>query len=193
MCDAVKRAKFVLGLTFLLLAAGAGGCVFVIDTGSLRRPAKPAATTEQRAEPVPAEPKSNPPSETVAALEKLVHEQVNEYRAGRNLPALKLDPRISERCRAHSAAMASGGAAFSHDGFELRVKAIGKEISYRSAAENLAYNLGYSDPVKQAVQGWIKSPGHRKNMEGQFDLTGIGIVQNAKGEYYFTQIFIRRW
>jgi uncharacterized protein YkwD len=188
----VKRIKFVLGLTFLLLAAGAGGCVFVIDTGSLVRPGKPAATTEQRAEPVPAEPKSNPPSETVAALEKSVHEQVNQYRAGRNLPALKLDPRISERCRAHSAEMASDRAPFSHDGFEERVKAIGKQISYRSAAENLAYNLGYSDPVKLAVEGWIKSPGHRKNMEGEFDLTGVGIVQNAKGKYYFTQIFIRR-
>lgn len=180
--------KFVLGLMFLLLAAGAGGCVFVIETGSQVRPGKPAAT----AEPVPVETKSNPPSETVEALEKSVHEQVNQYRAGRNLPPLKLDSRISERCRAHSLAMASDRVTFSHDGFEERVKAIGKQILYRAAAENLAYNFGYSDPVKPAVEGWIKSPGHRKNMEGEFDLTGVGIVQNAKGEYYFTQIFIRR-
>jgi uncharacterized protein YkwD len=40
----------------------------------------------------------------------------------------------------------------------------------------------------QAVDGWIKSDGHRKNMEGQFlILTGTGL-RNAKGEYYFTQL-----
>jgi uncharacterized protein YkwD len=29
-------------------------------------------------------------------------------------------------------------------------------------------------------------------MEGNFDLTGIGVSKNAKGEYYLTQIFIKR-
>jgi uncharacterized protein YkwD len=55
----------------------------------------------------------------------------------------------------------------------------------------VAYNQGYSKPDEQAVEGWIKSSGHRKNMEGDFDLTGIGITKNAKSEYYFTQIFIK--
>ncbi len=100
--------------------------------------------------------------------------------------------RICEQSRLHSQAMASGQVPFSHNGFEARVKAIGESIPYRSAAENVAYNQGYSNPDQQAVEGWIKSPGHRKNMEGQFDVTGIGITKNAKGEYYFTQIFIKR-
>ncbi len=125
-------------------------------------------------------------------MEESVHQQVNQYRQSRNLPPLKLDARISEQCRIHSQAMASGEATFSHNGFEDRVKAIAKSISYRKAAENLAYNMGYSKPGEQAVEGWIKSPGHRKNMEGDFDITGVGITKNAKGEYYLTQIFIKR-
>jgi uncharacterized protein YkwD len=29
-------------------------------------------------------------------------------------------------------------------------------------------------------------------MVGAYDLTGIGIAKNAKGEYYYSQIFIKR-
>ncbi|HIK29265.1 MAG TPA: CAP domain-containing protein [Oscillatoriaceae cyanobacterium M7585_C2015_266] len=125
-------------------------------------------------------------------MEEKIYQQVNQYRVSRNLPPLQLDPRISEVCRAHSKAMSEGKVPFSHQGFEQRMKILSQSIPYRSAAENIAYNLGYSEPATQAVQGWIKSPGHRKNMEGNFNLTGVGVVQNAKGEYYFTQIFIRR-
>ena len=127
---------------------------------------------------------------SIADLEKSVHQQVNQYRQKLNLPPLTLDPVISEQSRIHSQNMADGKVPFSHDGFESRVKAIAMEIPYSKAAENVAYNQGYSDPVSVAVEGWIKSPGHRQNMEGDFNLTGVGIAVNSKGEYYFTQIFI---
>ena len=146
-------------------------------------------------------PPDTPPSSTVsqgttssefAALEQSVHQQINQYRKSRNLPPLTLNASITEQARLHSEAMASGQVPFGHNGFEGRVKAIAKSISYRAAAENVAYNQGYSNPDQQAVQGWLKSPGHLKNIVGDFDLTGIGVTKNAKGEYYFTQIFIKR-
>ena len=142
---------------------------------------------------LPATPVATPSSEMLSptALEKSVHEQVNKYRVSRNLPPLTLDPRIIEQARIHSQNMASGKIPFSHNGFEERVEAIGKSISYRGASENVAYNLGFQEPDRNAVEGWINSPGHRKNMEGNYNLTGIGIAKNAKGEYYFTQVFIR--
>ncbi len=88
--------------------------------------------------------------------------------------------------------MASGKVPFSHQGFEQRVSIIRRQIPYQAAAENVAFNQGYSNPAEQAVEGWIKSDGHRVNIEGQYNLTGIGIVKNAKNEYYFTQLFINR-
>ena len=127
------------------------------------------------------------------ALEQSVYQQINQYRQSRNLPALKLDSRISEQARAHSQAMANGRVPFSHQGFDQRVKAISSTIPYQEAAENVAYNQGYQNPDRQAVEGWIKSSGHRHNIQGNYNLTGIGIVKNAQGEYYFTQIFIRSW
>jgi uncharacterized protein YkwD len=138
---------------------------------------------------------TNLASSSITDLEKTVNQQVNQYRASRKLPPLSVDPRITQQARIHSKNMADGKVKFSHDGFEGRAKAILSEgsanaIPYQSVAENVAYNLGYSDPVRNAVDGWIKSDGHRKNMEGQFNLTGIGIAKNAKGEYYFTQLFV---
>jgi uncharacterized protein YkwD len=29
-------------------------------------------------------------------------------------------------------------------------------------------------------------------MIGRYNLTGIGVAQSAQGEYYFTQIFVRK-
>ncbi len=131
-------------------------------------------------------------SSQYAAMEQSVHQQINQYRKSRNLPPLTLNAQITEQARLHSADMASGRVPFSHNGFEGRVRAIAQSIAYRSAAENVAYNQGYSNPGEQAVEGWLKSTGHRQNIEGNYDLTGIGITKNAKGEYYFTQIFIKR-
>ena len=127
----------------------------------------------------------------ITDLEKAVNQQINQYRASKKLPPLRVDPQMTQIARIHSQNMANGKATFSHDGFEGRAKAI--TIPYQSVAENVAYNMGYSDPVRKAVEGWIKSEGHRKKMEGQFNLTGIGIAKNPKGEYYFTQLFVRSW
>jgi uncharacterized protein YkwD len=63
-------------------------------------------------------------------------------------------------------------------------------LDYDSAAENVAYNLGYSSPSNEAVSGWLKSPGHLKNLQGKYNLTGVGVATNDKGEVYLTQIFL---
>lgn len=131
-------------------------------------------------------------SSSFTALEQSIHQQINQYRQSLKLSTLTLDPRISELARIHSQNMANGKVPFSHQGFEQRVQNIRQVITYRAASENVAFNQGYTNPGQQAVQGWIESNGHRVNIEGQYNLTGIGIVKNAKGEYYFTQIFILR-
>ncbi len=132
------------------------------------------------------------PSKPPSAMEKSIHQQINQYRQARKLPPLTLDARISEQAKIHSQNMASGKVPFSHQGFDERVSAIRRQLSYRAAAENVAFNQGYSNPSKQAVDGWIKSNGHRVNIEGQYNLTGVGVVKNAKNGYYFTQLFINR-
>jgi uncharacterized protein YkwD len=86
--------------------------------------------------------------------------------------------------------MARNGNKISHRDFKERAEDIKSEIRYRRVAENVAANAGYGDPAQQAVEGWKTSPGHRKNMLGDFSLTGIGIAQSSDGTYFFTQIFV---
>ena len=125
------------------------------------------------------------------SLELTTHNLVNRYRQYRNLPPLVADPAILAQAKAHSEEMARSGT-MNHDGFARRADLVSQTIVYRSVAENVAFNGGHGQPDRVAVQGWIASPGHQRNMLGQYDLTGIGVAKNAKGEYYFTQIFIRK-
>lgn len=129
-------------------------------------------------------------TEEMSNLVTEVHRQINQYRSSLNLEPLSLHPQISQEALTHSQNMARQKVGFSHQGFTSRIEAIEKQISYRSAAENVAYNQGNRDPVSQAVAGWLKSEGHRQNIIGNYNLTGIGVAKNRQGEYYFTQIFI---
>jgi uncharacterized protein YkwD len=117
---------------------------------------------------------------------------INQHRASQGLAPLASNATIAKQAKQHSQNMATGKVPFGHDGFDQRAKEIGKEIPIASAGENVAYNRGASDPAQRAVQGWLNSPGHRRNIEGNFSLTGIGVSRNSKGEIYFTQIFIRK-
>jgi uncharacterized protein YkwD len=128
---------------------------------------------------------------TVDELESAIYNQINLHRMSLYLPPLVIDPVISAQAKAHSLTMAKTGN-MSHDGFNERVDSVAQTIAYRSAAENVATNMGYDRPDKMAIEGWIESPGHYRNIIGRYDLTGVGVVQDAKGEYYFTQIFIRK-
>jgi uncharacterized protein YkwD len=113
---------------------------------------------------------------------------VNDYRKKKGLPALEMNPVISEQAAKHSSNMASKRTPFSHDGFEDRVKVItGKLGTIRSSAENVAYG---DLSAEEVVAGWIKSAGHRKNIEGaKYTITGIGVARDKEGTIFFTQIF----
>lgn len=124
------------------------------------------------------------------ALNEQILYYVNKYRASKGLSALEFNEAMNDQARLHSQHMANGSTAFGHDGFEGRVATIGKKIGRVSAAaENVAYGNLDAEGV---VKGWINSPGHRKNMEGKYLLTGIGTADGRNGIIYFTQIFVNQ-
>lgn len=127
----------------------------------------------------------------IPEIEQRVHTLINQYRVDQGLAPLTMSDVITTQCRNHSRNMADGTVPFSHDGFQDRVDAISIQISISHAAENVATNSGYSDPAQVAVDGWIKSEGHKKNIEGNYDLTGVGVSQSAEGGYYLTQMFAK--
>ena len=56
-----------------------------------------------------------------------------------------------------------------------------------SGAENVAYG---AETAEEVVRMWLKSPGHKKNIEGKYNYTGIGIARGRNGQLYYTQLFI---
>jgi len=144
---------------------------------------------------------------------------VNEHRKSMGLQALQMIKIASVKAAEHSADMAQHKTGFGHEGFEERVKYIANQLAFNGnitddsigikrskkalgnvvqqpiynansyqAAENVAYG---KLTAKMVVEGWLNSPGHRKNMEGKYALTGIGVAKDEKGIVFYTQIFIQ--
>ena len=122
-------------------------------------------------------------------LEREVHQLINEHRISQNLPPLTLNETITKEARNHSRAMAKRKIPFGHHGFVKRVQRIARALPYSLAAENVAYNRGYAYCAGNAVEGWLRSSRHRKNISGNYRFTGIGVAKDPYGGYYFTQIF----
>ena len=114
---------------------------------------------------------------------------VNEYRHSKGLKPLQANSFISSVALDHSRDMLSGKTPFGHEGFRDRIDRIKKKLGpIHVAAENVA-----SGPMgaREVVDGWLHSPGHRRNIEGDFRLTGIGLAYGRRGMIYFTQIFTK--
>lgn len=125
-------------------------------------------------------------------MEESILRYVNDHRRSKGLATLQMSNVASEQAYQHSKNMATGKTGFGHEGFEQRVQVIKQAmgVSYMSAsAENVAYGQLSADAV---VKGWINSAPHRKNMEGNYTLTGIGLYKDRKGVIYFTEIFLRK-
>ena len=147
---------------------------------------KPASSTTTTTTAKPALPK--PSTATIApGLEDQILTLINQHRKAKGLTALANNPVIEAEARRHTVAMASHRSPFGHDGFAYRSKVITSRVEGITAtAENVAYG---SKTAREVVDGWLKSPGHKKNIEGKFRLTGIGIARDEKSVLYFTQIF----
>ncbi len=114
---------------------------------------------------------------------------VNQYRMRHFLRPLKMSETISIEAEKHSRDMANKSMPFGHTGYTGRMKRLYTKFDHcRGGAENVAY---YKTDAKKLVDAWMASPGHRQNIMGGYNLTGIGIAYSKKGWAYYTQIFLR--
>ena len=115
---------------------------------------------------------------------------LNQERARFGLPPLRQNRMVSQAAATHACDMQRNGF-FGHQGsdgttaFE-RVKRLG--TSPCRVAENVAF--GYAN-AQIVVQGWMDSPGHRRNML-QADVSEFGVgVAEAPGGPYAVLVFYR--
>jgi uncharacterized protein YkwD len=138
-------------------------------------------------------PRGQAPAKGEAAPELTKDEQAivdftNAERQAAGLKPLKANAKLMAAARGHAVNMAAQNT-LDHklDGKDMvdRIKAA--DYKYRSAGENIAFNY---DTPKACVQGWMDSPGHKRNIltEG-FEEIGVSLAKNKKGEWYWVQVF----
>jgi uncharacterized protein YkwD len=132
---------------------------------------------------------TSPDAQSDAAMRGMILHYVNEYRAKHHLEPLKLNASASREAFKHSEEMASKSVPFGHAHFNDRIHRLYKQFdNCQGGAENVAY---YKWNAKRLVDAWVASPGHRRNIEGRYNVTGIGIAHGKKGWAYYTQIFVK--
>jgi uncharacterized protein YkwD len=157
------------------------------------------------------------PKVNAASLEKKVHTLINKQRQKHGLAPLAWDDDLARIAQKHSQDMAKR-SYFSHvspegkdfadrykkEGYSCGVK-VGQTIY--TGAENIFQNNLYDSVTtvngkeyydwnsedriaETTVAGWMKSPGHRKNiLTPHWGKEGIGITISPDGKEYVTQNF----
>ena len=128
----------------------------------------------------------------VQSVEQRIFQSINQVRQENRLPPLKWSAKIAERARSHSSRMVTQ-RFFSHQdpqfgdpGHRLRMAG----ITWRLCGENIFEEEGERDPVRSAVQQWMHSAGHRRNILTRgFTQTGVGVAIRRDGTYFITQMF----
>lgn len=132
-------------------------------------------------------PQATNVSEVDSVITELI-EAFNRERALVGRSPLKLTPKLTEAARAHAHDMAKH-EMLSHRGSDgttpaQRVKQQG--YPYQKIGENIASG----QPTPEAVmQSWMQSPGHRRNILGDFAELGAARVSSQNGASYWCVVF----
>lgn len=132
----------------------------------------------------------------MASAEQSAFDVINQIRAEKGLEPLIWSDELAAVARLHSQNMAEF-RFFSHRGLDNKlVSDRADELKvgrWRSIGENIAFNRGYADPVAMAVELWLDSPTHKRNMmDPNWKESAIGVAKAADGSVYFTQVFLVR-
>jgi uncharacterized protein YkwD len=152
-----------------------------------------------------------------ADLARRIHGRINAERARMKLPALAWDGALARIAAAHSRDMAKRGYVAHQspegNGFSYRYRQGGYSCAIRQGrtlhkgAENIALGSLYAsvrtvngvatydwnsaeELARRAVEGWMSSPGHRRNiLTPYWRHEGIGVAIGADSRVYITQNF----
>ncbi len=129
-------------------------------------------------------------TQSATAQEQKMLNLLNADRAANGLAPLTMDAELCRLARLKSADMRDNNY-FAHESPTYgRVKDMLTSFGYafKGAGENIAHHA----TVEKAEAAFMSSDGHRHNiLSSAWQKVGIGIVQDANGYVYVTQIFVR--
>jgi uncharacterized protein YkwD len=128
------------------------------------------------------------------ATEARIFDLINAERQRQGLAALVYNARLDRMAKIQAENMAYF-QRMAHTIPESQLPTLGDRARYVGypfgrLAENVA--MGYPN-AETAVQGWMNSSGHRRNiLDSSVEETGIGIARSSGGGLYYCQVFGRR-
>lgn len=110
----------------------------------------------------------------VSKRESALLEAVNKVRVAHDLRPLRLDRTLARVAQRHSTAVLRRDV-FTHGAFATRIRRSGARGPF--FGENLAWGTGSRAYASRIVRGWLRSPGHRRNLlRPGFRRIGVGAV-----------------
>ncbi|WAC02856.1 CAP domain-containing protein [Lacinutrix neustonica] len=121
-------------------------------------------------------------------IELEIMELINEYRSALDLNILGDHNIVKAQAYKHTDYMVTEDDV-SHANFYSRKTYLMNNAGAQVVAENVAYGFTSAQSV---VNAWINSEGHKENIEGDFTHFDVSAEQNAEGDWFFTNIFIKK-
>jgi uncharacterized protein YkwD len=186
------------GVAFL--AAALTGCFppFFVpgEPGDTRPPDR--AGSSAPSSPTAAESSRAPVVLSDARLRGAILGEVNNARGAAGLTLLSEDTILAAAASEYAVELART-RRLSHESATPGRRTLGERLQTAGAAgwiaagENLAA-VHTSDQrlVRTIVQGWLDSPGHRRNLlDGTYTRAGTGVARAADGYWYITQVYVQ--
>jgi uncharacterized protein YkwD len=135
----------------------------------------------------------------LTAVARYIVDKTNDFREEEGRPRVTLNEKLTETARDFADYMArTGRYGHTADGRHPADRAASRGYEYCVISENIAYafdSAGFTTDElgKNFVEGWKRSPGHRKNMlDPDVTETGAAVARSEKTGYYYTvQMFGR--
>ena len=122
------------------------------------------------------------------SIEVEILELINNHRLSMGLNPLSDMPVVKSVAYSHTDYMVDNNQV-SHDNFFTRSDYLKSNVGAKNVSENVAY--GYTS-AESVVNAWIKSEGHKANIEGDFSNFDISAEKSEEGKWYYTNIFIKK-
>ncbi len=175
----------------------------VKHSSQLLSPASRAGAVKFIARPVETIPGS--PSDFLRPQESEFIRRVNAERVSRGLNALVVDPLLVRIARSHSQEMCDRNYFDHHSPTTGQVTPMDRYLKglhdasldtppYLLVGENIYYCSVFNDTYNVAYghQALMNSPGHRANiLEPRFARIGVGTYQDANGQFWVTEMFLK--
>ncbi len=168
-------------------------------TGCAARTVAPVATGTDApipstvVQPLNDEPTPTPEDQPTDPILRQLLDAHNDRREEFDLPALTLAPKLTDAAREHALAMARTGKldhVGPEDGSTFAERIDRADYHHRTAAENIAEG---ATNVPDVMDDWMNSPGHKRNILGDFEQMGAARAKDEEGRWFWAVEFATPW